>query len=554
MADCGYCGTPVRSSPAVSAVLPGAALAALMHLRGAVGFPYPSTFAMGIGVLVALGVSLSLSGLPSARPDLGRFLFVVCCGLAVGHVTSAVAAVAGDVRLPVPDSELTGISGEVRRRSGDSRELLVLVSLASAQSQWVSGTATGEIRVLVPGQDMTGSGMPAAGVGDTVAIAASDAVWRDRSNRLWMRGIVSGAGAGGSSTSAIAAAARTVVRGTIDDVAGSAGPLLAALLLGDGSDVDPRVDLLFRRSGTIHLLALSGMHLAVIAVLVRGGLRPFVGPRAAAIASVVAAVLYVLLVGPRPGLVRACLLVGLATALTLCDRRRPLVELLAAAFLVQLVIQPETASTLGFQLSYLSLLGISLLATAVAEIWSRWLPSSIASPLAAGTGAQLLTVPLLLARFGRWYPIGTVASLIMGPIVLLFMSAGLIAVMLSMAGLAAVRWLSVPVLELLSAAAEWAGWLFAAAPVVAPPDLTTAVALSATAAAMGVGIGLVCLYGGPRQGAIPRQGATLRRAATLRAGGDRHPERGRHPGGDRHPGGGRHPVGTLHPDGGRRAV
>jgi ComEC/Rec2-related protein len=478
----------------VSAVLPGATLAALMHFTGALGVPPSSTPAIGIGVLAALGVSLSLSGLPSERPDLGRFLFVACCGLAVGYATSAVAAVAADVRLPVPELELTGITGDVRQMSGDSREQLVVIRVASAGSPWVNGTAAGEIRALLPGDDMTDDGT-AIRVGSTVTVTAAGSVWRDRSNRIWMRGVVSDARSGVSSTNAVAAAARTAVRGAINGVAGEAAPLLAALLLGDGSDVDPRVDLLFRRSGTIHLLALSGMHLAVIAVLVRGGLRPFVGPRVAAAASVVAAVLYVMLVGPRPGLVRACLLVGLATALTLCDRRRPLVELLAAAFLVQLIIQPETASTLGFQLSYLSLLGISVLAAAILGTVSRWVPPSVASPLAAGTGAQLLTVPLLLARFGRWYPIGILASLLMGPVVLLFMSLGLVAVLLSMAGLTVVSRLSLPVLELLSRVAEWAGWVFSAAPVVAPADLTAVVALSTTVATAAVAIGLATLYG-----------------------------------------------------------
>lgn len=479
----------VQSSSAVSAVLPSAAVAALIHVWVGSGLPSPP--AAAAGVLVVLGLTMSLTGPPAPRPDLGRFAFVVCCGLALGYATSAVGTVAGGARLPVAEIELTGVTGEIRQVSAGGGDQLVVVGLTSARSAWISGTAAGEIRALVP-DDPTWDPR----VGETVTIASRDAVWRDRSNRLWMRGMVSGVEPGAASGGAIAAAVRGAVRVSIDEVAGRAGPLLAALLLGDGTDVDPRVDLLFRRSGTIHLLALSGMHLAVIALLVRGALRPLAGPRPAAIASFVAAVLYVVLVGPRPGLVRACLLVGIATVLSGCDRRRPLVELLAAAFLVQLVIQPETTSSLGFQLSYLSLLGISLLATTAAAALRRWMPSSIASPLAAGTGAQLLTVPLLLARFGRWYPMGIVASLVMGPVVLLFMSAGLAAVLLSMAGLTAVRWLSVPVLELLSTAAELAGWLFSAAPAVAPAEPASAVAVSAGAAFVAVSFGLAGLYGG----------------------------------------------------------
>jgi ComEC/Rec2-related protein len=478
----------------VSAVLPAAALSAAMHLLASVWLPASSAAATGAGVLVVLGMSVALTAPPSGRPDSGRFAFIVCCGLAIGYATVAVAAVSGRVRLPVVESELAEVTGELREMSGSDRERLVVIGLLGARSSWVGGTASGEIRALVPADDAYG-GSREPRVGDTITIAVGESVWRDRSDRLWVRGTVSGVHPGAASANAIAAAARIAVRASIDDVAGRAGPLLAALLLGDGADVDPRVDLLFRRSGTIHLLALSGMHLAVIALLVRGALRPLVGPMPAAIAAFVAAVLYVVLVGPRPGLVRACLLVGIATVFTGWDRRRPLVELLAAAFLVQLVIQPDMARTLGFQLSYLSLLGISLVSTTVAAALRAWIPASIASPLAAGTGAQLLTVPLLLARFGRWYPVGIVASLVMGPVILVFMSAGLVAVLLSMAGVSAVRWLSVPVLELLSRAAEWSGWFFSGVPTVAPAGLTGGIVLSGLAASAAVALGLICLYG-----------------------------------------------------------
>lgn len=456
----------------MSAVVPAALFAIAAVIWRVLGLPSLIVPAVG-----AAAVTTVLSHRPAARPRTGRFAFVAACGFAIGAAASPGPQAIEHTPLPVLEADLTSLSGTVVFVSQAGAERQVTVNLATASTEWVCAAARGAVWAIV------GAG-PEIEPGSSIEIRpVPGALWRDDSGRLWVRAAgYSGGGAAGYTVAAAAAVGRARLRETIDVVSGRASPLLAALLLGDGSDVDPRVDSLFRRSGVIHLLALSGMHLAVIALLVRGALTRFVGPLPAAVAACVAAALYLLLVGPRPGLVRACLLVTIGTTLALVDRRRPLVELLCLSLLLQLVVQPGAATTVGFQLSYLSLVGIALFAAPVAEALRPWLPVQIGGPLSAGGAAQLATVPLLLARFGRWYPVGIVATLVMGPMVLLFMSAGLGAVMLASAGVPHVARVSVPVLELLYRLSKAVGWFFAGTPVVAPRVTAVPVAVTAVVA------------------------------------------------------------------------
>ena len=101
-----------------------------------------------------------------------------------------------------------------------------------------------------------------------------------------------------------------------------AGPaaLVPALLLGDRSVVPLRVEEAFRKSGTIHALALSGMHLAVLCGLFSVGTRRFFGRNTALAITVLVAWAYLFLAGPRPALFRASLMVTGGACFVVLDR------------------------------------------------------------------------------------------------------------------------------------------------------------------------------------------------------------------------------------------
>ncbi|MFP4426593.1 MAG: ComEC/Rec2 family competence protein [Spirochaetaceae bacterium] len=214
----------------------------------------------------------------------------------------------------------------------------------------------------------------------------------------------------------------TLRRGIVDSLrrlGSPAGGLGRALLLGERSAVDPGLLELVRRAGAMHLLALSGMHLALLAGLLGVLLFPLLGRPAGVVASILLAI-YFWIVGPIPSLLRALLMFSLGAAVKLTGRRVDPRSLLPGALLLAMLLAPRLAVTLGWRLSTLALGGILWLG---APLWARGPalpPRRLWSLLWVSLGAFLATTPISLSTFGEAYPASIVSSLLLTPLVLLF--------------------------------------------------------------------------------------------------------------------------------------
>jgi len=217
------------------------------------------------------------------------------------------------------------------------------------------------------------------------------------------------------------------IRNRLRSVGVQAAPLLEALLLGYRDIRAGELCALFRRTGTIHLLALSGMHLGVITMGVLFFLVPLLGRTRAASAALVVSCIYLLLAGPRPSLVRAVLMYGIGVSGYLLRGKRPaILRLLVLSFFIQSTAFPAVIGTLGFQLSYLALGGILLLTDTVLKVLPRWVPPPLSALIAANLCAVLCTAPLLVKTFGVLYPVGLLASLVLTPLIILWMWIGIL--------------------------------------------------------------------------------------------------------------------------------
>ena len=431
-------------------------------------------------------------------------MVLAACGFILGY--GAAAAGLPRSALPVPTSDITSATFAVRTESRRGGRTILSGELRSVTSDSFTATASGPIVVQTP------AGGDAVRVGETVLVdgavarfwttsdgtlgAATEAVvliapdwplvassrskgWSERIARAWL-------------LAREAAVAR--ISDAVRRTAGAAAPIVEALVLGDSSAIDPLQRLRFMRSGTMHLLALSGMHLGVLVAAVRLLAARLFGRRAADLIAVAVALLYVLLVGARPGLIRALLLVTIVLFARRLDRQRPLVELLAAAFLLHLLLFPSHLQSVGFVLSYASLAGIALVLPWMIHATETVVPAPIAGPIGAGLAATAWTAPLSLHTFGMLAPVGILASVVMGPLVLALMVGGGIASMLEIVGGAGVRIVSEPVLQafvaLLDASAHW----FSGAPVLRGTEswLVGAVAIPGLAATV---LGLAHIYG-----------------------------------------------------------
>jgi len=234
--------------------------------------------------------------------------------------------------------------------------------------------------------------------------------------------------------------------------------MAAALLVGDRSGLTAADRDLFTRAGVRHLLAVSGLHVAILAALLLGPLaalqRALLGRRfrsaPAGLARAILLVAYVPLAGASAPVTRAGIAVALTALAPLSPRggRRPDgLSLWSAALLVECLIDPRAASRLSVQLSYLAILGLILGCRPLLAIAGRALridpigrggrprPAALRVPallclrglgsgLAASMAASLTTLPVLWTRFGEWSPVGMAATPLLLPLLALLLASG----------------------------------------------------------------------------------------------------------------------------------
>ncbi len=207
--------------------------------------------------------------------------------------------------------------------------------------------------------------------------------------------------------------------------------LLAALAVGDRSAVPEATTALLRATGTSHLLAISGLHLGLVAGLVGwlgGWLARLLGlarPRArtawlGALCAVAGACAYGQLAGWPVSAVRAALmLAGVGLALALGRGRDPR-QLLGFAAFATVLVEPATVATPSWQLSFGALLGLILLTPRLA----RAIPPDLAAPTermlqgaAATVGATVGTLPAAAWWFQQLALTAVPANLVALPLV-----------------------------------------------------------------------------------------------------------------------------------------
>jgi len=199
------------------------------------------------------------------------------------------------------------------------------------------------------------------------------------------------------------------------------GALAAAIVLGDRQRLGD-LQATFQAAGLAHLLALSGLHVGILA----GFLTLLLFPLGRYRYPVVAVLLlgYWQLALASPSLTRATLMAVTIFALLFLGRGRlPLGQALALALTVQLALNPYAMASLSFQLSYLALAGLGLF---LPLILNRPLPLRPLWVAPATTLAAIsLSVPLILDRFHALPLLSPLANLLAIPLVTIFVPLGM---------------------------------------------------------------------------------------------------------------------------------
>lgn len=222
---------------------------------------------------------------------------------------------------------------------------------------------------------------------------------------------------------------------------GDAAAFVAATLVADGRYMSRALRDDFRNAGMAHVLALSGFHVGVIAMLAMGLTAPMLLVRRWRrwrILPVAAAVwAFACAGGLAPSLQRAALMFTLLLLARHTGRHYSTLNALAVAAIAILLLRPAAAADPGFALSFAAVAGIVLLMPALNPVDASRRPRmhGAVAMLALPVSATLATAPIVAALFGRlpllFLPANVVLSLLFAPFYLLAM----LVVALSAAGL-----------------------------------------------------------------------------------------------------------------------
>ncbi len=198
--------------------------------------------------------------------------------------------------------------------------------------------------------------------------------------------------------------------------------LAAGFLIGEVRDIPPEIYQLFRDSGTLHLLAVSGSNVALVIGFLVIVLRPFGLSRGRRAVILLAGLLvFTLLSYGEPSVVRASIMAALVIGAALVQRRYDLNNLIAVAALVILLVEPSQLFNVGFQLSFVTAWGLIFIVPKIHALfagyhgrsWYRWL----VMPVIISSVAQLFSGPLIALYFHRVPLISPLANLVIVPLV-----------------------------------------------------------------------------------------------------------------------------------------
>lgn len=231
---------------------------------------------------------------------------------------------------------------------------------------------------------------------------------------------------------------------------GEAGAFAAAIMTGDRSAMSQDTLNALRASNLAHLLAISGLHMGLLAGFVFAFVRgifaaiPYIGLRLpgkkiAALIALMAAAGYLLLSGGNVATERAFVMVAVMLVAVILDRRALSLRAVALAALIVLCLRPETLLGPGFQMSFAATTALVAVFGAIRDqklnLGPGWL-RPIATVVISSTVAGLATAPVGAAHFNQIAHFGLIANLASVPLMgVMIMPAGVFAVLLMPLGL-----------------------------------------------------------------------------------------------------------------------
>lgn len=211
--------------------------------------------------------------------------------------------------------------------------------------------------------------------------------------------------------------------------------VVAAMVLGEKADLDEQIKSLYQKNGIAHVLAISGLHIAMLGMAIFSILRAlYIPPGICNGISICTVLLYAKLTGFSSSVIRAVTMFLLLMLADLCHRTYDMLTGLAIALMVVLVKNPYDLSSAGFLLSFSAVCAIAIMQPffrknnrkeKVAKLFFQYM----ISPLEISFWITIFTLPIQLWFYYAICPYGIFLNLLVVPIATVLVPVSFLAIL-----------------------------------------------------------------------------------------------------------------------------
>lgn len=227
--------------------------------------------------------------------------------------------------------------------------------------------------------------------------------------------------------------------------------IINALLLGQRQTIDKSIYNNYVNSGTIHILAVSGLHVGILLLILNFIFKPLLllkyGQVLRPLLIVILLWLFAVIAGLSPSVTRAVTMFSIISIAMHLKRPTNIYNTLAISAFFILLIKPTFLFEVGFQMSYLAVLGIVSIQPILYNLWQPkfWIIDKPWQIFTVTLAAQTGVLPISLFYFNQFPGLFFISNLVVIPFLGLILGFGLLVIVMALVG-----FLPKPVVEIYS--------------------------------------------------------------------------------------------------------
>lgn len=200
-----------------------------------------------------------------------------------------------------------------------------------------------------------------------------------------------------------------------------------ALIVGDEEGISDEINEKYIQSGMIHLLVVSGSHVAALILLAVSLLRLFgINGLKGKYAIIFLLLIYIVVTGVTPSIIRAGIAAIIILAGEIIGRQNDSLTTITLVGFLILIFNPMQIYGVGFELSFAGAGGI-IIAYPIVCKWLRILPKVLKEGVAVTVAAQMFLLPIMIYNFNKIYFGGIASGMIATGLTWLIMMIGIVA-------------------------------------------------------------------------------------------------------------------------------